>query len=332
MKNQLYHMYVASCEKEGGIYHYQGSDDETLQFVSYTKLDRPMYMVICGQKMHILLRAPFENEESGLVTYDINCRGILENPTEIFPTGGKGACHLAKSGADIYCVNYWSGNIIRMPYQVQDHNGLVSHARTVRNNEKRTAHTHFVGETPDGQYLFITDLGLDKIMVYNKDLTMRSVVDMPLGCGPRHLAYHENGTTVFCANELQSSVSVLTYTDGILRLSDTVTALPADYCGKNAVAAIRCRGNQVFVSNRGHDSIAVFHYSSKGLVLKKTVSTYGSSPRDFWKEGEYFFCANEKSDNVTIVSKENGSLLSEIKVKAPLCICIKKENAQETYF
>lgn len=331
MERQSYDIYIASCDKEGGIYQYRCSREGELKFVSYTRMDRPMYMIVQDHKMHILLREPFGNEKSGLITYEINDQGSLEHPTEIISTRGKGACHLAKVGADLYCVNYWSGSVVRMPDVIRDHNNWDLYAQemeewrrgkqVIEAGQKAAAHTHFIGETPDGQYLLVTDLGLDKVVIYDKELTIHSAVDLPLGSGPRHLACHENGTTIFCANELQSTVSVLAYEDGRLQLLDTVSALPADFQGQSAAAAIRCRKNKVYVSNRGHDSIAVFDFSEKGLVLEQTVSAYGKGPRDFWETEEVFFCANEKSDHVTMVSKEDGRLLCSLKMKAPICVC-----------
>jgi 6-phosphogluconolactonase len=106
----------------------------------------------------------------------------------------------------------------------------------------------------------VTDLGVDKIFIYHKDLTLASTVNIPSGHGPRHLAFHEDGTHIFCANELESTISLLNYKNGVMELVDTVSVLPEDFNGQSTVAAIRCVGNTVYVSNRGHDSISVLNF------------------------------------------------------------------------
>lgn len=309
MEKRTYPIYIASSVMDGGIYQYLFSEDGSLEFVNFTQMDRPMYMIKDKHEIDILLREPFQGE-SGVVTYSIDDQGILREPTEIYSTRGKGACHLTKSGGKIYCVNYWSGSVVCMPNMIKEHN-----------NGEYVAHPHFVGNTPDEKYLMVSDLGLDKIFVYDKELEVKSVLNLPSGYGPRHLICHENERIIYCANELHSSVSVLEYEDGMLSLKDTISTVPSDFRGNNAVAAIRFNKNKVFVSNRGHDSIAIFDFSGKSLTFEKTVSVYGCGPRDFIETENNFICANQISDTVTVVSKKTGRLLAEISIKEPMCIC-----------
>ena len=86
-------VYVASCTPSGGIYHYKLHDSH-LELAEITPADRPMYMVIEEKKMYVLLRAPFENRESGVVVYEIDDNGKLMNPSAIQSTKGEVACHI----------------------------------------------------------------------------------------------------------------------------------------------------------------------------------------------------------------------------------------------
>ena len=301
--------YIASCTKDGGIYRI----DENGIIAKYP-CDRPMYMIKNGDKLHTVLRESFPDGSSGVISFEIKENGDLINMTEPESTNGVCGCHLCESDGEIYVVNYLSGNVARVPGITAAHTGCG-----VNKKRQDTAHTHYVCESPDGKYIFVTDLGIDKIFVYSKDLNEVSNVDIHSGHGPRHLEFYDE-KTVFCVNELMSTVSVLGYADGKLALKGTFDALPEDFDGESIAAAIRCIGNTVYVSNRGHDSVSVMEYDGEALKLVKTVSTYGNGPRDIWVMDNVVICTNEKSNNVTFVSLDTGELISEIKIDSPIAV------------
>ena len=313
-------LYIASCDSQGGIYQYRLSEGMPPQKIGFTPMDRPMYMTVADQKMYTLLRAPFENGESGLAIHDMNGEGMLENPAEAVSTKGEVACHLAVDSGAVYVVNYISGSIARLPGRLAIHSG-----RSVHPTRQSSAHTHFVAVTPDQKYVCVTDLGMDKIFLYHKDLTLMNTVELPLGHGARHLAFHGSGRYVFCANELASTVSMLKYHDGEMELLETVSVLPCDYDGESTVAAIRCEGNTVYVSNRGHDSVSVLELTEEGLLLKGHIPTFGKSPRDFWISGDLLITANELSDQVALISLSKKSMIERIDVKRPVFVIVHTE-------
>lgn len=309
--------YICSCHKEGGIYRL-GIENGKFFRIDETEADKPMYMFAEDNRMYVLLKDCFEGE-SGLSVFEIKEDGSLCEK-ETIPTKGVEACHLCADGEYIYCVNYMSGNLVSLP------DGRVSVHSGKGINEKRQdmAHTHYVSLSPDGKYLMVTDLGTDKIYIYNKDMTVRSTVDLPGGYGPRHLAFHNDGKTVFCMNELVPSVSVLGYDDGELTLRETVLSIPLNCKAECFGSAIRCKGNTVYAANRGDDSVAVMEYKAGKLKLIKTVSTYGSYPRDFIEDDGYLICTNERGNNVTVVSVESGKLIDEIEMKTPIAVLRRK--------
>ncbi len=318
-------IYIASCVKGGGIYHYTLSENNVLDFCEKTTLDEPMYMIIRNEKMYILLRQPDEKTNfSGELSIDIDGTGKLFAPSRIISTKGVVACHLEVSDDNIYAVNYVSGSVIKLPDTLVTHSGHGLHK--VR---QAAPHTHFVHASPDGKYILVTDLGLDKIFVYDKDLKLVSEVSVPSGHGPRHLAFSSDGKIVYCVNELGSSVSIFSYSDGELKLQNTISALPKDFSGDNISAAIRIKDNYLYVSNRGHNSISVFEIKdSYNIVLKECVDCGGNSPRDFNIIDDVLICTNEKSDNVTVFKLNNyiPEIISEseLNIPSPLCVAYKK--------
>ena len=313
---QHFDFYVASCEKDGGIYECRYSGGKA-GILSVTHLDRPMYMITDGEKMHVILREYFDKSHSAIVSLDIE-NGKLTNCSDAISTEGVVACHLCKLDGAIYAVNYLSGSITKPGYKTVTHSGSGP-------NRKRQdmPHTHYI-ESFDGKYLLSTDLGTDEIYVYDKDLNEISRAKVPEGHGARHLAYA--GGYVYCANELKSTVSVFEYSDGRLNIKNTIGTLPSDFKGESTVAAIRIKDGYVYVSNRGHDSISVMKIEGDSLRLVTTVPCGGESPRDFDIFGNLLICTNETSGNVTFFEIKNSiplRLEAELKIKSALCVCKK---------
>ena len=315
MKFSPIELYIACCTEAGGVYRYRIAEGEPPQQLAFTPMDRPMYLAEEGGTLYALLRAPFGNEESGLAVYTEGGADTLSPVGELCSTRGVVACHLTVLEGVVYAVNYLSGNVIRMPDRVVTHSGQGPHP-----TRQTAPHTHYISPSPDQKYLFAVDLGLDRVFVYDKELNPVSSLQMPAGQGPRHLAFHADGTHVFCANELGSTVSVLRYREGALALESTVSALPADFTGENTSAAIRCVGDTVYVSNRGDDSVAVLRFDGERLLWQKHLPTYGSSPRDIWVHQGLLIAANENSDAVTLIDTESGALLDTLALPAPLCL------------
>ena len=88
-------LYISSCEKAGnggGIYKYSLSDQGKLKYLAYLPCDQPMYAVSENERLHILLRAPFEeSENSGY----FSCKSDFSDRSQIQNTLGKVACHIA---------------------------------------------------------------------------------------------------------------------------------------------------------------------------------------------------------------------------------------------
>lgn len=315
--NQLSNVYIASCTGDGGIYQYHMYGDGKLELVEKTALDRPMYMIVDNNKMYIVLRAPFEeSQDSGVVVYDIDSDGRLINPSEIQSTCGEVACHIAVDGENIYCANYISGSVIKLPDTIIKHEGSSVHS-----TRQTSPHAHYVGFTPDKKYLCAVDLGVDTIFIYNKDLTLYSKAEVPKGHGARHIVFSDDGKYMFCANELKSTVSGFSYNDGCLELVDTISVLPKN-CGiESTVAAIRFYSNKIYISNRGHNSISEVSIDNKNMKLERCIECKGSSPRDFDFVDDYMICTNEESNDISIFdTKNNFTYIDSCKLDRPLCV------------
>ena len=111
----------------------------------------------------------------------------------------------------------------------------------------------------------------------------------------------------------------------------TLTTVPAGWTGTNYPADIHVasNGRTLYVSNRGHNSIAVFSVaeSTGALALEQVVSTDGDWPRNFslHPSGRWLLVANQRSDSVVVFGRdpENGRLTpmrQRIALSSPVCL------------
>lgn len=158
---------------------------------------------------------------------------------------------------------------------------------------------------------------------------------MDPGAGPRHVAFAPSGRFVYAVNELASTVTVFEHEPGseTLRGVRTVSTLPPDFSGSNTGAeiAVDARGRFLYVSNRGHDSIAVFSVDPGDGSLKplEWVPSGGKAPRHFVIDptGEWLFAANQGSDTISLlrVDPTSGRLTPagrSLDVISPVCVQI----------
>ena len=155
---------------------------------------------------------------------------------------------------------------------------------------------------------------------------------MRAGAGPRHIAFHPTLPLVFVANELDSTVATLRFDAERGKLSpiDARSTLPTGWTGTNYPADIHIApsGRSLYVSNRGHNSIAVFSVSATGaLTLDQTVSTEGDWPCNFSLDptGRWLLVANQKSDSIIVFGRDEASgkltpTRQRIALPSPVCL------------
>lgn len=165
--------------------------------------------------------------------------------------------------------------------------GLAPDA-TRRNALQSDAEPHQVVFAPDGASFDVPDRAQDVVHRFHwrgaGEFAHAGVTALRPGSGPRHLARHPlRPEIVYLACELDNTLAVLRDgADGLEPLR-VQTTLPAEFFGDSAVAAIftDAAGERVFVSNRGHDSLAVFDLRHDPLRprLEGWIPIGGRTPR-----------------------------------------------------
>lgn len=317
MKRQIY---IASQDRDGGIVRCELTDKGILKKLEMYPLDRPAYLCADGDRLYAVLREPFQMQ-SGIVSFKIGEDGALAEQSAPAPVHGTIAAHVYSRAGKVYSANYLSGTVTLMPDKLIAFSG--SGADKARQD---CSHPHCITPTPDGEYLCINDLGTDCIYLCTPELEAVSAVRLPAGSGPRHMIFSADGKLAYCSNELASTVSVLRYEKGRLEHLRDYPSVPEEYTGENAASAIRLSedGKRLFVSNRGHESVAEFLAEGENLRLIRHLPCFGSSPRDFAISGRWLLCANENSDSVCVLPLEGETAppASILPVKRPWCVLV----------
>jgi len=266
-------------------------------------------------------------------------------------SGGDNPCYVSitKDGKWVAVGNYSGGNL--SVFKTNTNGSLKPSAQFIQHRgigpntgRQEQAHVHSTVFSPDEKYLFVPDLGIDKVMVYkfngssNLPLEPATVpyVETQPGSGPRHFTFHPNKRFAYLIQELTGQVEVFKYDKGSLTSVQLIATHGIDFKGQPGSADIHLSpdGKFLYASNRGEENnIAIFavNQSTGMLEAKGYQSTLGRKPRNFCIDptGNFLLVANQDSGNIVIFKRdqETGMLSptgEEIKIPKPVCLQMMK--------
>lgn len=273
---------------------------------------------------------PFtENEPFGtLSAYQIDAdTGRLEllNEQSVL---GRGTAHVSVDplGEFVYVSNYSEGNIV--VFGVNEDGSVtealdnVQHEGSSINPQRQQGpHVHSAIPSQDGRFVYVSDLGIDQIKIYETDRISRQLTpaEIPFfqnepGSGPRHFAIHENGRFAYSIEEMSVTVAVLEVDseNGSLNQIQRLSLLPEqtereDYMS-GADIHISPDGGYLYASVRGENLIAIYSIDEDTgeLSIVGHESTVGSHPRNFMidEKGEFLLVANRDNDHVVVFRRD----------------------------
>lgn len=332
--------------KSQGIYVYD-YDKKTgsTKLVSTILTDDPSYIALSPNKKFIYAvkevmpgkvpaLASFSfNETNGTLTY-INEQG----------TNGAGPCYTAVDHTGKWAVagNYGGGSFSIFP--IKENGSLAPALSTMQHrgngpNKDRQdkPHVHCTYFNEQNNKLYVPDLGIDKISVYdfnekNGTATMQKPIETLAGAGPRHFIIHPNNKYAYYIEELGGHVVALQIDKDPYKQLQRISTLSkgdSSFAG-SADIHISPDGNFLYASNRAeHNNIAIYKLDKKTgrLDFLQHQSTMGLTPRNFNidPDGNFLLVANQNSDNIVVFSrnKKTGLLMDtgqRIPVGNPSCI------------
>jgi 6-phosphogluconolactonase len=263
-------------------------------------------------------------------------------------SSGAGPCHLSvdKTGKNVLVANYDGGSISVLPIvadgKLGEPTAVIQHKGSsgVVKGRQDGPHAHSINLDAANRFAIVADLGLDKVFVYKFDAAKGTLTpnDPPAmatapGAGPRHFAFQPDGKKAYVINELDSTLTALSYDadKGILTKTQSLSTLPGPVKGSStAEVVVHPSGKFVYGSNRGDDSIAIFTVDAKtgnltaaGYLKDPLIKT----PRNFAVDpsGKYLVAAGQSSGKVAVfaIDQKSGALTptgSVVDVPAPVCI------------
>ncbi|MGA0133195.1 MAG: lactonase family protein [Opitutales bacterium] len=284
-----------------------------------------------------------EGTEGAVAAFAVE--GSALRPLNSESSKGKGPTHLAVDPArsNVVVVNYGSGSTTCLPVKADGSlapaSASVQHVGTGPNAQRQAGpHAHGVYLHPSNGRVYVTDLGTDDVFIYKFDPAKGSLAAnrpksgrVAAGAGPRHLAFHPNGRFAFVNNEMALSVTVFSVErNGGLKEIQTLPTLPEGADAKGASTAeifVRPDGKTLYVSNRGHDSIAVYSIAKDGkLALIQHALGTPATPRGFGltPDGRWLVCAGQKSGTLNAYRIGRDGKLTDTKqaVEAQAAACV----------
>lgn len=301
------------------------------------QMGNPTYLAISPSK-NLLFSILGEADQGGVAVFEKKEDGWLELDRILFAE--KAGCHISyrEASQTLYVSNYHLGrlDVIKFANNRLDLIQTIEYEGSSVHPEQKSSHIHYAGCNRQNPYLFVCDLGSDKVYNYYIDeqgyLKEKSHLTLPAGTGPRHLVLHPNEPYAYIIGELANTTTIVSVdAAGNLMMVDQVMNIAEHLTQEARGAAIRIShdGKYLYLSTRFHNTLTVFEISQNASQLTKIqeIDSHGEIPRDFTlnPQENYVLVAHQDSDNISVFSrdKSNGLLefVSEYK-NVPECVCI----------
>lgn len=339
-------IYIGSGSEEGVARVLLDSKTGELSgLMSAAKVSAPGSLVMSADRRFVYATSRVKGEKNGFVVSFLRLSdGRLKELNKQSSMGG-GACHVSldRSSKYLFVANYSSGSVAS--YGVSS-TGELSGALSVHQHEGSSVkpgrqagpHAHSIYSSPDNAFVYVADLGIDKVMIYKLDgdkgtLTPSGSAVVPAGSGPRHMVFSSSGDALYVLNELTLTVSKfsrdkstgnlnLVATKSVMKdvgegMSGSEIQLSSD--GKFMYAA--CRD----IKGDGRDVISVLNTEGMDIVQEHPAGAW--IPRHFCisPSGKWLVVAGLKDNKVVVHSRDvtTGKLAkagNDLKLKKPMWV------------
>lgn len=345
--NLLIGTYTNSCESKG-IYVYEFDTNSGSFILKQTSenITNPSYLTVSSDNKFVY--SVSENGgQSTISSFKYDSKSGKLNLINSEDSKGANPCYIINDDKNVIAANYTGGNISvfgkNLDGSIAPAKQVVQHfGKGINIKRQESPHVHMVYFSPDKKYVLANDLGNDKVYSYfydpnsaNEPLKNKDSVLVKSGSGPRHLTFSNDGKFVYLLQELDGSLTIFSYANGILKMIDETTILAKDFKGSFSSADIHISpdGKFLYASNRGEaNNITVFKVLKNGkLQLAGQTSTLGKGPRNFAIDpsGNFLLVAHQYTNNIIIFKrdKNTGALTDtgkRIDLCSPVCLVFTK--------
>lgn len=335
--------------KSEGIYVYKfNSDNGTAQEVSHIKTPNASFLTISSNHKFVYAvheDAPKDGKGGEIVAFSFNKENGSLTLINKQPSLGDHPCHveLDKTGKWLFASNYSSGSLSVFPVNSDGSLGTATIYQdygTGKNEQRQKGpHVHSAKISDDNKWVFVADLGNDKVMIYAFDEVTGKLTPAPqpfvqseAGSGPRIFTFHPNKKFGYLIEELSGTVVMYKYKNGSLESKQRISTVAQGdtrFTG-SADIHVSADGNFLYASNRGDvNTIAIYRINKKTgmLTIIGFESTLGKAPRNFSIDpsGNYLLAENQDTNEIVVFNRDSFTgLLADsgkrISIGKPVCI------------
>lgn len=296
-------------------------------------LDSPSYLIRHPDQP--VLYAVSEGSPGQVSALRIGADGALTLMGTV-PSGDDGGCHLCLDPSRRFVVvaHYGAGSVSTITINDDGSLGEVADLMTFTGSgpdpdRQDAPHAHQV--VCDGDVILVPDLGTDQVHVVAVNDVGRigrhaDPVALPAGTGPRHLVIVDDHLVVAC--ELSAELWIAPRVAGGWGEGVTIPCSESEAVDRTYPSAVVADGDQIFLANRGSDTIACFTLDPDAHILTPGAEfpTCGAWPRDLVLSERHVWVANQ-GDSVISVFDRTGDLQSprfdfQVPCPSPACIVL----------
>lgn len=290
-------------------------------------LDNPSYLATTQSRRRMVAACEVGTDSSGLVgrlvSLALNSDGTARLTGTANGVGSMPCCvALDDNERTAFCTSYEDGNLSSLHLTNNGHLQIAQSMVPANTTNALKSRLHHVCFSPKETSLLVADFGADRLLIYSledRGLPSKSpsqVLHLGAKRGPRSIDHAPGTQDFYCLNQVSSTLMHLRWlNDSRISLLSEHSCLPADYIRENFPSCIRVSPNgwHVLISNRGHDSIAVFARSPDGMLGKpRFFACGGEFPRHFCFDhsGRWLLCGNQYSNQIAVfrIDPQSGNL------------------------
>jgi len=335
------------------VYQLDTLSGKLVKFTSVKNVVNPSYLTVSPNGKYVYACTDTKTPNAGSISsFEFNPAAKSLTFLNSQRSGGENPVYVTvhKSGKWIANANYTEGSVSVFP--ILENGKIDSIAQNFQymdgsmHKERQTrSHVHSSVFSPQFDYVFLPDLGADKIRCYAFDEnqkkplmeTKNPFTKTDLEAGPRHFTFHPNQKFGYCIEEIAGQISVYKYENenGVLnkiqRIATHTDKIKEGF--ESSDIHISPDGKFLYATNRGKENnIAIFSIEENGLLKNIGYqSTLGKHPRIFAidESGKFLIASNVLTGNVIVFRRDSKTGLlkkvgKEIKMENVSCVQIKR--------